>query len=152
MVNGTHSLNRYGFAVAAVGVAFGLTWLLPGVRGQTPSLFLFTAVVAAAWYGGLRAGLLAAVLAVLALDWLLPGVARATTPLLRSVLESGHPVVNVEVGGRSADRPGEFRHWLTTVYPVRTADGALLGLGTVVTEITERKRWEAALAERARLA
>jgi len=65
-------MMRYGFACAAVAVAFALTWSIPVLRRQTPALLLFMAAVAAGWYGGLRPGLFAVCLAVLGLDRLLP--------------------------------------------------------------------------------
>jgi signal transduction histidine kinase len=66
------ALMRYGFAGAAVALAFGLTAVLGPVRDYTPSLLLVVAVLASGWYGSLRPALFAGVLAVLALDWFLP--------------------------------------------------------------------------------
>jgi light-regulated signal transduction histidine kinase (bacteriophytochrome) len=63
--------------------------------------------------------------------------------MFRHVLETGEANVNAEVGGGPADEHGVVRHWLTSQYPVRGARGALIGIGVVVSEITERKLAEA---------
>jgi PAS domain S-box-containing protein len=72
---------------------------------------------------------------------------------LNRVLETGEPLVNVEVAGETPRAPGVTRYWLTSYYPVRMAannagngqnEGVLLGLGAIVSEITERKRAEEA--------
>jgi signal transduction histidine kinase/ActR/RegA family two-component response regulator len=89
------SLLRYGFAIAIVAAAAGLTRLIHPLREQTPALLLFAAVVASAWYGGLRPGLLAAVLAVLALDrWFLPSPVEVF-PGFAALLRGGVFVVGV---------------------------------------------------------
>jgi PAS domain S-box-containing protein len=60
------SLN-YGSAVASVGLALIVRWLLdPLVGDRTPYLFFFLAVLFSALYGGIGPGLLAAVLSSLA--------------------------------------------------------------------------------------
>ena len=61
-------------------------------------------------------------------------------PLYRGVLESGEPVVHTESTDDAALRMGERRHWLSSYYPVRTADGEVIGIGAVIMEITDRKR------------
>ena len=82
----------------------------------------------------------------------LPDLAPVLVPLLRRILETGEPVVDTEVSGETAAAPGVTRHWLTNYYPVTAGEGAPLGVGIVVTEITERKRAEAeALEARERL-
>jgi PAS domain S-box-containing protein len=260
------SLLRYGFALLAVAGAFALTRWLPPLREQTPSLALFAAVVASAWYGGLRPGLFAAVLAALALDAILyssnssvvplfpgfadllrvsvftvgvllvlslklrskraeeerqrllgqlrgeradlaeavrrrgetlalldtvlrtapvglafldtrlcflhindflaslnglpveqhlgktvrealPEAAPALEPLLERVLTSGQALVDLEVSGTGGGAPGRPLHCLASYYPVRDRAGQILGVGTVVVDITERKRAEEVLRE-----
>lgn len=69
-------------------------------------------------------------------------------PLLHQVLATGEPIPNVEVSGETPAAPGVTRHWLAGYYPVHTPDGRILGIGAVVTEITEQKRAE---EERSRL-
>ena len=57
------SVVRYGVAVLVVGLAAGLTLLLPPVAEGTPFLFFFAAVMLSAWYGGLGPALLTIILA-----------------------------------------------------------------------------------------
>src|SRR2546423_2036886 len=65
-------LPRYAVGLAAVAVALLLRWLLwPFLGPELPFLFLWPAVMAAAWYGGLGPGLLATALATLAEDFFL---------------------------------------------------------------------------------
>jgi PAS domain S-box-containing protein len=53
--------------------------------------------------------------------------------------ETGQPVVNFKTTGETAAAPGQVRHWLTSVYPVRIED-ELIGTGIVVIDVTERER------------
>src|SRR5262249_37475431 len=69
-------------------------------------------------------------------------------PLYRRVLESGQPVMNQEVTGEPPAAPGQARHWLVNYYPVRVR-GEVVGLGILVTDITEHKRLEEELRQRA---
>ncbi|MDI1432781.1 PAS domain S-box protein [Polyangium sorediatum] len=63
---GKRLFARYGVAVAAVAVVTAIRLALDPVLGEQSPFLLFTlAVMAAAWYGGLRAALFAVVLAAL---------------------------------------------------------------------------------------
>ncbi|MGB9632004.1 MAG: ATP-binding protein [Chloroflexaceae bacterium] len=55
------------------------------------------------------------------------------------VLASGEPIVNLEV---SILISGWRKYALVSYYPVRDTDGNLLGVGSVVTDISQRKRSE----------
>ncbi len=57
----------------------------------------------------------------------------------QTVLTTGEPIVNLEV---SILVLGRREHALVSYYPVRDVDGNLLGVGTLVTDISERKRSE----------
>jgi serine phosphatase RsbU (regulator of sigma subunit) len=59
------------------------------------------------------------------------------------VIDSGEPLQDVEVHGRTPTDPGVDRTWLETFYPVRGGDGEILGMGAVVVDITERNAAEA---------
>jgi PAS domain S-box-containing protein len=72
----------------------------------------------------------------------LPDLADTLEPLCRRVLETGEPVLEVEVHGSTPREPGVERDWRASYVPVRGPDGAVLGIGCVVEEITERKRLE----------
>lgn len=57
---------------------------------------------------------------------------------LRQVLQSGKPVLNVELSGQ-VNGASARRDFLTSYFPVRSTEGELLGVGLVLTDITERK-------------
>jgi len=57
----------------------------------------------------------------------------------QTVLASGEPIVNLEI---SALVFGRREYALVSYYPVRDVEGNLLGVGTVVTDISQRKRAE----------
>ena len=70
----------------------------------------------------------------------LPDLWPHLEPLYRAVLE-GTPVTNQEVSGETAADPGQLHYWLVNLYPV-TVHGDAVGVGVVVVDITDRKRWE----------
>lgn len=72
----------------------------------------------------------------------LPDIADQVVPRLQSVLDTGIANLDFEVTGDTAAAPGVERSWLTSHYPVRDAQGGMLGVGVVVVEITERKHAE----------
>lgn len=81
-------------------------------------------------------------------ELLAPELADAVEPQVRQVLETGRPLLNCEVHGATAPRPGEpERHFLVSYHPVQAGDGTLRGVHGAVQEITERKRAEDALRE-----
>ena len=67
-------------------------------------------------------------------------------PVYRRVLDTGHAIVNFAMSGASAETPGRTRHWLASWYPVRI-DEAIVGIGIVVVDVTERFESEAAHME-----
>ena len=65
---------------------------------------------------------------------------------LRRVLETGDPILDREVSGETPAAPGAHRHWLASYYPVFAPGGETIGVGAVVTDVTERRRSEQRLA------
>src|SRR5205085_5094400 len=63
---------------------------------------------------------------------LLPEMAALIEPIFRLVLETGKPVINVELSGETPSDPGQRRYWLTSFYPVQTHGGEVLGVGVLV--------------------
>ncbi len=61
---------------------------------------------------------------------LVPDVAEQAVPLLQHVLETGEPLVDIEVAGETAAQPGVRRDWLETFYRVDVADEPV-GVGVV---------------------
>ncbi len=49
------------------------------------------------------------------------------------MFQSGQSIVNKEVRGETHKLPGQPRYWLCSYYPVKKADGTVLGAGAVVT-------------------
>ncbi|MGZ4757082.1 MAG: SpoIIE family protein phosphatase [Acidimicrobiia bacterium] len=72
----------------------------------------------------------------------LPEVGPKVERMLRSVLETGLPISDVEINGQTPAQPGLERHWLASFYPVGGSDDSPAELGSIVVEITERKRQE----------
>ncbi len=73
---------------------------------------------------------------------LLPGIAPDIVQGLSKVLETGTPLLNQEVQGETLATAGQERYWLVSYYPVVTEDAKTLGIGTIVVDISERKRQE----------
>jgi len=73
----------------------------------------------------------------------IPELAYAIEVHYRRVIESGKPILDVEINGVTAARPGEGRFWLASYFPVHNANGELLGVNVAVRDITARKQAEA---------
>jgi PAS domain S-box-containing protein len=74
---------------------------------------------------------------------IIPELAPVLEPLFQRVLATGTAITNLEFVGREQPHFGLFRTWLANYYPVRNKDGQLLGVGAMVSDITEHKRAEA---------
>lgn len=77
---------------------------------------------------------------------LLPGLADVAEQILRPILVTGEPLLNVELRGETPAQPGVERVWLESFLPLKDGD-RVIGINTVCEEITERQRAEAALRE-----
>ncbi len=76
-----------------------------------------------------------------------PDLAAEIVPAMRRVLETGEPIVNEELRAEVPPGSGRVRHYLVSRYPVRTADGEILGVATVRTDVTRLKLLEGRLVE-----
>ena len=74
---------------------------------------------------------------------LLPNLWPRIEPTMRAVVETGRPIVDLELGGVAAET-GVARYFSLSAYPVRGTTGEILGLGAVGLDITERKQIELA--------
>src|SRR6185295_3486129 len=72
----------------------------------------------------------------------LPEMAEVVEPIMRRVLSTGEPVLDLELSGATRADPGGQHHWLASFYPVRMPAGEILGIGCLVSEITDRKQLE----------
>lgn len=76
---------------------------------------------------------------------IVPDLAPQIEEACRSVIETGKPVVNRELTGETAADPGVEHTWLESWFPLRDANGKVVGLNVVAQDITERKQAENAL-------
>jgi PAS domain S-box-containing protein len=77
---------------------------------------------------------------------LLPGLADTAERMLCPVLESGEPLLNVEIEGETPAQPGVKRTWLEHFLPLKHGD-KVIGISTVCEEITERKQAQAQIQD-----
>ncbi|MFL5945641.1 MAG: GAF domain-containing protein [Gaiellaceae bacterium] len=71
-------------------------------------------------------------------------LAEGIEPYHRQVLETGEPILDLPTIGRTAAAPEEVRNWLVSYYPVRDAGDAVIGVGVVITDVTDREEARAA--------
>src|SRR5262249_47072444 len=70
-----------------------------------------------------------------------PALADSVEQIVRSIVETGEPVIGVEVAGQRADQ-AEERSWITYWHPLRAPNGEIVAVNVAAEEITERKRAE----------
>ncbi len=71
-----------------------------------------------------------------------PEVTDVVEPVLRRVIETGEPALNVEQSVVMAAQPGVLRHFISSFFPIKNGGGRVLGVNMVVMEITQRKKIE----------
>jgi PAS domain S-box-containing protein len=76
---------------------------------------------------------------------IVPQIAPGIEAIVDQVLATGTPALDIDIHGIAPGDPLTERDWLTSYYPVKSADGTPRYVGCVVLEITERKRAEADL-------
>jgi PAS domain S-box-containing protein len=82
---------------------------------------------------------------------MLPAVASTLEPLLRGVIETGEPVLNLEIA-KPGDTEADTRWFVATYFPVKNSAGNISGVGGIVLETTDMRRAQDALQhERSRL-
>jgi PAS domain S-box-containing protein len=82
-------------------------------------------------------------------DVVAPEFEDQTALLLRTVLNTGQPVLNRELVGEVPRGSGKTKHYLASFIPVLDADGTPRAVGVLVTDVTRLKEVEAALREEA---
>ncbi|ARV59543.1 hypothetical protein BZZ01_13695 [Nostocales cyanobacterium HT-58-2] len=82
---------------------------------------------------------------------LIPELSQELDPLLEQVIQTGLPVVNHEVHSTTLAQPGIERDWLVNFFPLKGTDGQLLGVNSMVQDITERKQAQQKINEQAAL-
>ena len=78
---------------------------------------------------------------------LFPHFAQSIESDIQEVFATGRPVSGREIALERAARPSEKRYLVLGHYPVFSADCSVFSVGTSVTDVTDRKRSEEALAE-----
>jgi two-component system, sensor histidine kinase and response regulator len=76
-----------------------------------------------------------------------PQVRRSVLHDYGTVLQTGKPLVGIERSGVSAAAPGRTSYWIVSYYPQFDADGAIAGITSLLLDISELKRTEAALRQ-----
>ena len=75
-----------------------------------------------------------------------PQVADQVEQIVQTILRTGEPITGIEVNGQRPDGSNTDRVWITYWHPLKSEDGAIVGINVAAEEITERKRAEANLA------
>ncbi len=77
---------------------------------------------------------------------LLPGIENMSDIMadLRRIVDTGVPLLGVEVTGETPATPGDRREWRENWFPVSIGD-AVVGVGVIAEDVTEQKRTEQAL-------
>jgi PAS domain S-box-containing protein len=73
----------------------------------------------------------------------IPQLAPMLEPLFQRILSTGTAAMNIEFVGAMPPGSSQLRSWLASYYPVRTNDGQIVGIGAMISDITEHKRAEA---------
>jgi PAS domain S-box-containing protein len=77
---------------------------------------------------------------------IVPQLADILEPLYQRVFATGTPILDFELSGETDASPGELRDWQVSYFPLMMGEEAKpKAVGTVVTEITVRKRAEVEL-------
>jgi PAS domain-containing protein/CheY-like chemotaxis protein len=78
---------------------------------------------------------------------LVPDFIRNHGAMLKQVIETGQPELNVEVKSQMPSRPGEITYWRASYFPIPLPEGKR-GIGIIGVEITDIKKVEEALQQR----
>ncbi|MFZ3210107.1 MAG: PAS domain-containing protein [Terriglobales bacterium] len=83
---------------------------------------------------------------------ILPDLGAFLTNSFRLILESGKPLLGMEVHGKTAADPLTERDWLCSYFPLKSETGEVVNIVASVLEITEQKRIQQELALKNRIA
>lgn len=72
------------------------------------------------------------------LQEVIPDIAQIVAPILEKVLDSGEPVLDLEIQGTTPAEPNVRRSWIASYYPLKAADGRVLGVSAIIQDISER--------------
>ncbi|BAY78215.1 multi-sensor hybrid histidine kinase [Nostoc linckia NIES-25] len=77
----------------------------------------------------------------------LPEMAAELEVQLQQVLETGEPLLNVEISTYIPRQLENYKHWLGNYYPVNNRMGETVGIGMIMADVTAAKQTEVALRE-----
>jgi PAS domain S-box-containing protein len=77
----------------------------------------------------------------------LPHLADMIEPIYHEVIKSGKPMTGIEYHDTTMTQPEVERDWLVSHYPVKDKSGVVIGVNTVLQDVTEIKKAERALRE-----
>lgn len=77
----------------------------------------------------------------------LPAMAAKLEPQLQHVLDTGEPLLNMEISGETRGQPRRYGYWLGNYYPVHNTMGETVGIGIILADVTAAKQTEVALRE-----
>ncbi|MEH2434874.1 MAG: PAS domain S-box protein [Nostoc sp.] len=77
----------------------------------------------------------------------LPAMAADWELQLQRVLDTGEPLLNVEISGKTREQPERYGYWLGNYYPVNNPMGETVGIGIILADVTAAKQTEVALRE-----
>jgi PAS domain S-box-containing protein len=72
----------------------------------------------------------------------MPEAADIIEPIMRRVIKTGEPISNIEISAAGIRNPAVLRHFIASYYPIKNGGGRVLGINSVVVEITQRKKIE----------
>lgn len=76
-----------------------------------------------------------------------PDLAPQAEAILKQILATGEPVLDVEVSGTTKSQPGVPRTWIEQWLPLRDAEGRVIGVNVAAEEVTHQRAAERALQE-----
>lgn len=81
------------------------------------------------------------------LSSVLPELGQRLTPIYQGVIRSGNPAINVEVERKSKSNPDSVQSFLISYHPVFSDNKQVIGVSTVLQDVTKRKNREQELEE-----
>jgi signal transduction histidine kinase len=78
---------------------------------------------------------------------MLPEIKDIVMPINKKVIESGVPVLDLELSGTTKADPENIHHWMVSFFPQKSDSGSVQGVISVVRDITEQKHAEEQFAE-----
>ena len=78
---------------------------------------------------------------------LIPDVAAGVEAQYRQVIDTGEPIIGGTVEAETPAQPGIKRHFQHSYFPIRSDDGAVIGISCIVEDVTVRNEAVAALRQ-----